>query len=198
MLNLPVMLAIVAVMLIMRWRKVGMLTWAIGWWVALYAFLKWGFAVPIPASVLQIYMGIVTGSILVYVSSSRERWEQATKPVLALILEPGKRHFWLYHPELHDVPASLRFLCTERGTKTVDLAEGLACWLEVELTGLREKGRLPEVIGFEERSRPLTRCGGENGTVDERESPVIKEVPDRVDHSSTYPQNRVLASRTDP
>ncbi|MCP3980158.1 MAG: cytochrome c [bacterium] len=90
-LNIPIVLGVVAVMLVLRWRKVGMFTWALAWWLALALFLKFGFAVPIPGSVLQIYMGIVTGSLLVYISSSKQRWADATRPVLRLILDPGRR-----------------------------------------------------------------------------------------------------------
>jgi mono/diheme cytochrome c family protein len=90
-LKLPVLLAIVAVLLVLRWRRAGMLTWALAWWVAIFAFVRWGFAVPVPSSVVKLYMGIATLSILAYVSSSRERREEAARPILRLVLEPGLR-----------------------------------------------------------------------------------------------------------
>lgn len=86
-----VLLAVFVVMLLLRWRKVGLLTWTLTWWIALYALLRYGFVIPIPASVQVLYMAIVTGSLLAYVSSSRQRWHEATRPILRLILEPQKR-----------------------------------------------------------------------------------------------------------
>jgi len=83
-----VVVTIVAVVLLLRWRKAGTLTWAFAWWLAMYVGLRFGFVTPIPASVITLYMAIVTGSILAYVSSSRERWTACTSPILRLVLEP--------------------------------------------------------------------------------------------------------------
>jgi hypothetical protein len=89
--QLEVIALLVAAMLVLRWRRVGMLTWAIAWWVAIFLGLRFGFEVPVPASVITLYMAIVTGSLLVYASSSRERWEGTTQPIVRTIVEPRRR-----------------------------------------------------------------------------------------------------------
>jgi mono/diheme cytochrome c family protein len=90
-LNWPVLIAVVAALLVLRWRRAGMLTWAIGWWLGLLVVLKYGFVTPIPASVRSIYMWIATAAIAAYVSSDRRRWESFHRPLLELVLEPRRR-----------------------------------------------------------------------------------------------------------
>ena len=89
--KLWVILALIVLLLLLRWRRVGTLSWAFAWWWAMYALFRLGFTVPVPASVITIYMAIVSGSIFAYVSSSRERWKAFTGPLLNLILVPRYR-----------------------------------------------------------------------------------------------------------
>jgi mono/diheme cytochrome c family protein len=86
-----VVLALVAALLVLRWRRAGILSWALGWWAGMYVLFKWGFVVPVPGSVVTLYMSIVTLSILAYVSSSRERWQEFTTPIVRLVTEPRLR-----------------------------------------------------------------------------------------------------------
>lgn len=85
--NITVVLALVAVLAGLRFMKANLLLWAGAWWVGLYALLRFGFTVPIPASVISIYMGIVTLAILAYISSSDERREEVFGPLVRLITE---------------------------------------------------------------------------------------------------------------
>ena len=89
--RLWVILPLIVLMLLLRWRRVGILSWAFAWWGAMYALFRFGFTVPVPASVITIYMAIVSGSIFAYISSSRERWEAFAGPLLNLILKPRYR-----------------------------------------------------------------------------------------------------------
>ena len=89
--KLWVILALIVLLLLLRWRRVGTLSWAFAWWWAMYALFRLGFTVPVPASVITIYMAIVSGSIFAYVSSSRERWKAFTGPLLNLVLAPRYR-----------------------------------------------------------------------------------------------------------
>ena len=54
MFKLQVLLPILAVMLLLRWRKVGMLTWVLAWMIGMFVFFKAGFAVGIPANEYQL------------------------------------------------------------------------------------------------------------------------------------------------
>ncbi len=85
--NIPVVLAVVAVFGLLRFRRAGLLMWAGAWWVGIYALLRFGFTVPIPASVVSLYMGIVSLGILAYVSSSQERREAVARPLVRFMTE---------------------------------------------------------------------------------------------------------------
>ena len=57
--NILVVLAVVAVFGLLRFRRAEPAAWAVAWWVGIYVLLRFGFSAPIPASVVSIYMGIV-------------------------------------------------------------------------------------------------------------------------------------------
>jgi hypothetical protein len=85
--KLWVVLAVVAVFALLRFRRVNLLTWALAWWVGIYILLRFGFVAPIPSSVISIYMGIVSLAILAYVSSSQQRREDVSSPLVRFMTE---------------------------------------------------------------------------------------------------------------
>src|SRR5262249_16003711 len=82
-----VVLAVLVVLGVLRFRRAGLLLWAIAWWAGIYVLLRFGFIAPIPSSVISIYMGIVSVAILAYVSSSTERREEISRPLVRFITE---------------------------------------------------------------------------------------------------------------
>src|SRR3954452_22348682 len=85
--SLLVVLAVVAVFVVLRFLRASLLLWAGAWWVGIYILLRFGFTAPIPASVISIYMGIVTIAILAYVSSSEDRREDVWRPLVRFMTE---------------------------------------------------------------------------------------------------------------
>jgi hypothetical protein len=85
--NFWVIGGIVAVMVAFRRLRIGLLAWAIAWLAAFYAALRFGFTVPIPASVIFIYMGVALLAMFAYVTSSRERRAEVSRPLLRLMTE---------------------------------------------------------------------------------------------------------------
>ena len=85
--NWPVIVAVFAVLLLLRWRKAGMLTWFAAWWLGMFALVRFGFAVPVPVSVVKLYMGLVTGVLVVYVLTDTDRIRQVVEPVTAFMTE---------------------------------------------------------------------------------------------------------------
>jgi mono/diheme cytochrome c family protein len=55
--------------------------------IGIYVLLRFGFTAPIPASVVSLYMAIVSLAILAYVSSSRERREEVSRPLVRFMTE---------------------------------------------------------------------------------------------------------------
>ncbi len=85
--NLPILLAIVVVFALLRFRKAGLLTWALAWWAGVFILLRFGFTVPLPVSVIFIYMGIVTVANLAYMTSSQERRDEVSRPLVRFMTE---------------------------------------------------------------------------------------------------------------
>jgi mono/diheme cytochrome c family protein len=67
--------------------RLNPLAWIAAWAVGLWAVLQFGFVVPVPQSVVALYLGIAGLALLLYVSSDRERLAQARRPVVAFLTE---------------------------------------------------------------------------------------------------------------
>lgn len=102
-LNWPVILAVVAVFLLLRWRRAGTFTWASAVWLGIFAIFRLGFVTPIPWSVVNLYMGIVTLSLAAYVTSDSERRAAFGGPIVSLVVDPAKK--WLLAVVLVLLPA---------------------------------------------------------------------------------------------
>ena len=101
--NILVVLAVAAVFGLLRVRRANLLMWAVAWWAGIYVLLRYGFTTPIPASVVSLYMGIVSIAILAYVSSSPERREEVSQPLVRLMTE--KRYTALLAAAVVAIPA---------------------------------------------------------------------------------------------
>jgi mono/diheme cytochrome c family protein len=82
-----VVVAVAAVLGVLRLRRTNLLIWAAAWWVGIYVLLRFGFTAPIPSSVISIYMGIATLAILAYISSSQERRDEVSGPLVRFMTE---------------------------------------------------------------------------------------------------------------
>lgn len=85
--NWLVILPIVALLLFLRWRKASMLTWLAAWWIGSFVFVRYGFEVPVPLSVVKLYMGIISGSLTAFVLTDQDRIEQVRGPLAAFMTE---------------------------------------------------------------------------------------------------------------
>lgn len=101
--NLLIVLAVAVVFGLLRLRRAGILTWALAWWIGIYVLLRFGFTAPIPASVVSLYMGIITIAILAYVTSSQERRDEAAGPLIRFMTE--KRYTALLGATIIAIPA---------------------------------------------------------------------------------------------
>ena len=98
-----VVLAVAAVFALLRFRRANLLTWAGAWWVGIYVFVRFGFTAPIPSSVISIYMGIISIALLAYVSSSQQRRDEVSRPLVRLMTE--KRYTALLVATVVAIPA---------------------------------------------------------------------------------------------
>jgi hypothetical protein len=101
--NIWIVLAVAVVFGVLRFLRANLLTWAGAWWAGIYALIRFGFTAPIPASVITIYMGIISIALLAYVSSSQERREEVSRPLVRLMTE--KRYTALLAAMIVAIPA---------------------------------------------------------------------------------------------
>ena len=101
--NLLVVLAVAVVFGLLRFRRTNLLTWAVAWWAGIYVLFRFGFAAPIPASVVSLYMGIVTIAVLAYISSSQERRDEVAGPLIRFMTD--KRYTALLGATVVAIPA---------------------------------------------------------------------------------------------
>lgn len=68
--NLLVILAVVAVLVALYFvPRLNILAWLAIWWLATFTVLKWGIEPPLPSSILNMFMAIVTLALLAYMSA---------------------------------------------------------------------------------------------------------------------------------
>jgi len=101
--NILVVLAVVGVFGLLRFGRANLLVWALAWWVGTYVLLRFGFTAPIPSSVVSLYMGIVSIAVLAYVSSSQERREEVSRPLVRFMTD--KRYTGLLAATVVAIPA---------------------------------------------------------------------------------------------
>jgi mono/diheme cytochrome c family protein len=101
--NILVVLAVLIGFGLLRFSRANLMMWAVAWWVGSYILLRFGFTAPIPSSVISIYMGIVSLAILAFVSSSQERRDEVSGPLIRLMTE--KRYTPLLAATVIAIPA---------------------------------------------------------------------------------------------
>lgn len=89
--NWWVVAAVLAVMAFLRWRQAPILPWLAAWFFGILAVLRFGFEVPVPVSVIKIYMGIVSLSLITFVLTDRQRIQDFWRPIVAFVVEPRYR-----------------------------------------------------------------------------------------------------------
>ena len=82
-----IVLAVLVAFAVLRFLRVRLLVWALAWWAGIYVLLRFGFTAPIPSSVVSLYMGIASIAIVAYVSSSLERRQEVSGPLVRLMTE---------------------------------------------------------------------------------------------------------------
>lgn len=85
--NWLIVFAVLAVLLLLRWRRASMLSWLFAWWLGVFVIVRFGFQVPVPVSVVKLYMGIVSGSLIAYVLADAQRVDEVVRPLTAFLVE---------------------------------------------------------------------------------------------------------------
>ena len=75
-----VVLAVAAAFGLLRFRRAHLLMWAGACWIGIYVLLRFGFTAPIPSSVVSL-------AILAYLSSSQQRRDEVSHPLVRFMTE---------------------------------------------------------------------------------------------------------------
>lgn len=81
--NLLVILGIIAAMVALRFLKPTIIVWAIAWWFAVYGVATYGIDPPVPTSVTNMFMAIVTIALLAYITAAEGRMREAATTLIA-------------------------------------------------------------------------------------------------------------------
>jgi len=109
------------------------------------------------------------------------------------IVQGEESHLRLDHPEFHQVAAGLGLLGAEGGAKAVHLAMRGHVRFVVELAGLGQEGRLPEVVNREQAGGVLAGGGGQDGRVNQQIAVIVQPVADGADDRGPDAHDRPLA-----
>lgn len=90
--NFIVLVSIVAAMAALRYvdlkvARVHILGWMAAWLVAVYIALRFGIEPPVPSSIIQMFMGIVTLVLLTYLSADTERLASARRALVTFMVD---------------------------------------------------------------------------------------------------------------
>lgn len=86
--NVVVLLAVVAFLVALRFiPKMNILAWLGGWWAAVYVFLRWGIDPPLPTSILNMFMAILTLALFAYLSADSQRFMYAREKTTRFMTE---------------------------------------------------------------------------------------------------------------
>ncbi|OVE82095.1 hypothetical protein BVY03_02270 [bacterium K02(2017)] len=84
---LPIIAVIIGLNILDRTRPISLLLWTAIWWLAIYIFLSFGIAPPVPVSIISEYMIIASMSLLVYIISDEKRLKSVKDPLYHFMTE---------------------------------------------------------------------------------------------------------------
>ena len=85
--RLSVLLSLLAVAVVLRLVRAGLLVWLLAIIAGVYVVLRYAVVTPIPSSTVQMYLAITALALAAYATSSRERTRQVVDPILAFVTE---------------------------------------------------------------------------------------------------------------
>ncbi len=88
---LPVLLAWIG----MRFLRPNILSWLAAWWIGCFLILKFGIVPPLPASIVGLFMAILTAALLLYGTTDGEKLATISRTLLAFLTQRKyARYLW--------------------------------------------------------------------------------------------------------
>lgn len=85
--NWPVLLPVLAVIVILLFIRIGLLSWVTILWLAVYTVVSYAIDPPLPSSIVGLTMAIVTLSLLVYISTDESKLASIRDPLVRFMVD---------------------------------------------------------------------------------------------------------------
>ncbi len=86
--NVIVLIGVVAFLVALRFMpRMNILAWLAAWWAAAYVFLRWGVDPPLPTSILNMFMAILTLALFAYLSADSSHFRVAREKTVRFLTE---------------------------------------------------------------------------------------------------------------
>ena len=85
--NLLVLISVVVGLATLRVARLNTLGWLVAWWIAVFIMVRFGITPPMPSSIVNMFMGIVSLALLTYMFSDSSRFENTKRPVVRFLIE---------------------------------------------------------------------------------------------------------------
>ncbi|MEX0600694.1 MAG: cytochrome c [Rhodothermales bacterium] len=86
--NVIVLLAVVAVLVALRFvPRMNILAWIVSLWAGAYVVFRWGIDPPLPSSILNMFMAILTLALLAYMSADSDHFRFVRERVVRFLTE---------------------------------------------------------------------------------------------------------------
>jgi len=86
--NYFVILPVALLLFVLRFAKPNALGWAAAWWIGVFVCFRYGVDPPMPASILSMYMFIVSLVLVAYVSAGEDRMKEVTESLITFFVDP--------------------------------------------------------------------------------------------------------------
>lgn len=85
--NVVVLAAVAGALVGLRFVRLNALLWLVAWWVATYVAVRYGIDPPMPSSIVNMFVAIVTLSLVTYAMSDAERLESTKQPLVRFLVD---------------------------------------------------------------------------------------------------------------
>jgi len=83
----PILLAVLAVIVVLLFAKISLLSWVAILWAAVYTVTSYAIIPPLPSSIVGLTMAIVTVSLLVYISTDERKLASVRDPLVRFMVD---------------------------------------------------------------------------------------------------------------
>jgi len=86
--NALVLIGGAVVLVALRFLKANTLVWMVAWWIVVFVWVRYGIDPPMPTSIINMFMAILTVALLTYVMADSERMAATKTPIVRFMVEP--------------------------------------------------------------------------------------------------------------